>query len=129
MVKEFILPGTLGGQVHCFSAVLCPLRKVFTTSLQTHSTCISNWQGLPALNQEKNLRNFPSRRYRFVARILCFEIMPCLSLTHYSNRERASLFFESWVGTFNPGPPLATPPCISNSIFVQPDVQLLGIID
>ena len=44
-LKEFVFPGSLGGQLHCFSAVLClymPLGKAFTMSLQTHSTRISN---------------------------------------------------------------------------------------
>ena len=53
--KEFVIPGTLGGQPHCFSAVLCPsspLGKAFTYSILTNcSTVILNWHKLPALSQ------------------------------------------------------------------------------
>ena len=36
--KEFILPGSLGGQLHCFPAVLCPYSR------PSHYTCISPYK-------------------------------------------------------------------------------------
>ena len=56
-----LLPGSLEGQPHCFSAVLrpyIPLEKAFAMSLQTRSIRISNQHVLPALNQSSPSYNF-----------------------------------------------------------------------
>ena len=58
--KEFVLPGSLEGQLRCFSAALCwysLLRKAFTMSFQTCSTCISNRHILPTFNQSLTAYN------------------------------------------------------------------------
>ena len=68
--KKFVLPGNLGGQLRCFSAVLCPyspLGKAFTMSLQTRFPRISNRYVLPALNLSSPAYKFNT--IAFISRI------------------------------------------------------------
>ena len=81
--KEFILPGSLGSQLHCFSADLrpySPLGRAFTTSFQTRSTRISNRHVLPTLNQSSPAYKFNSGSVQplfLVYRLLFLKLCSC----------------------------------------------------